>query len=229
MPRAFPIALCLALPLLPLPAQETHDHRVPEKLGAVSFPTSCAPVVQQKFNRGVALLHSFAYAAELEAFQQVAAAEPTCAIAHWGAAMTYYHPLWDPQLSRQIIPGALREIELAQNCPACSTREREFISALAIVFQDAKTIPYQTRGQNYERAMRVLATRNPDDPESQVFYALALLANVDPTDKTHMRQPYMHWEILCCRSEAANARASFGVSIAWSHGPDPSMQAKTLC
>jgi hypothetical protein len=188
MTRLFPIALCFALPLLPLPAQEAHDHGVPEKLGAVSFPISCAPAVQQIFNRGVALLHSFAYSAALDTFRQVTAADPPCAMAHWGAAMTYYHQQWDPQLSPQTIPLAQHEIQLAQNCLSCSTREQRFVSALALVFQDAMTIPYQTRIQNYERAMRELAAGNPNDLESQVFYALALLANADPADMTHMRQ-----------------------------------------
>jgi hypothetical protein len=38
-------------------AQEMHDHSIPERLGEVSFPISCAPSVQEQFNRGVALLH----------------------------------------------------------------------------------------------------------------------------------------------------------------------------
>ena len=36
--------------------------------------------------------------------------------------------------------------------------------------------------------MRNLALSNKDDVESQVFYALALLANASPADKTHSRQ-----------------------------------------
>lgn len=187
MPRPLPIALCMAL-LSCAFAQENHDHGVPERLGTVWFPVSCAPAIQQQFNRGVALLHSFAYSAALGAFQQVAAADPTCAMAHWGAAMTYFHQQWDPPLSPETIPLAQHEIQLAQNCPACSPRERQFISALGLIFEDARTIPYITRAQNYEGAMRRLAAGNPDDPESQVFYALALLANVDPADKTHARQ-----------------------------------------
>ena len=52
-------------------AQETHSHSAPEKLGKVSFPISCAPAVQEQFDRGVALLHSFAYTAAENAFQGV--------------------------------------------------------------------------------------------------------------------------------------------------------------
>ena len=73
------------LSLLPfLSAQETHGHSAPEKLGKVSFPISCTPAVQEQFDRGVALLHSFAYPAAEAAFQGVAELDPRCAMAHWG-------------------------------------------------------------------------------------------------------------------------------------------------
>src|ERR1700730_13972402 len=89
-------AFVLALMSLALSAtQEMHNHPAPEKLGTVSFPTSCRPEVQQAFNRAVALLHSFAYRAADDAFQSIVQQDPHCAIAHWGRAMTHYHQLWD--------------------------------------------------------------------------------------------------------------------------------------
>src|ERR1019366_3866942 len=78
-----------------VPAQEEHNHPIPEKLGAVSFPTSCNPATQREFNRAVALLHSFTYKPAEEAFRSVAEHDPHCAIAHWGIAMTHFHQLWD--------------------------------------------------------------------------------------------------------------------------------------
>ena len=77
-------------------AQETHNHGAPEKLGKVSFPTSCAPAVQPQFDRAVALLHSFAYTEAENAFQAVAKQDPNCAMAHWGIAISYFHQLWEP-------------------------------------------------------------------------------------------------------------------------------------
>src|ERR1700741_2606301 len=80
---------------------QEHDHPVPEKLGTVNFPTSCSPQTQKDFERAVALLHSFAYSAAEKAFREIAAKEPDCAMAHWGVAMTYFHPLWEPYLTAQ--------------------------------------------------------------------------------------------------------------------------------
>jgi hypothetical protein len=173
---------------LPLSAQEEHSHSAPEKLGAVSFPISCVPAVQQQFNRGVALLHSFAYDAAESTFRDVAMRDPRCAMAHWGVAMTHFHQLWEPPLPPATISIANEEIQRARAVGADSERERKFVDALGLIYGDSATIPYGTRASNYERAMSDLAADNGQDTEAQVFYALALLANASPMDKSHAKQ-----------------------------------------
>ncbi len=182
------ILLTLLLFSLFSSAQETHNHSAPEKLGKVSFPISCTPAVQEQFDRGVALLHSFAYTAAEDAFQGVAKLDPRCAMAHWGVAMTYFHQLWEPPIAPATISIAQKEIQRAQQIGADSERERQFINALGLIYQDPATVPYRTRALNYEHAMSDLASENRKDVEAQVFYALALLANASPADKTHAKQ-----------------------------------------
>jgi tetratricopeptide (TPR) repeat protein len=169
-------------------AQETHNHGVPEKLGQVSFPISCKAGVQGEFNRGVALLHSFAYSAAEQAFQHVAAEDPQCATAQWGVAMAYFRQLWDPPILPESMSTPQKAVAAAQRIGGGSEREGQFVNAIAMVYQDAATVPYATRAANYERAMSQLAAANKEDVEAQVFYALALLANASPMDKTHARQ-----------------------------------------
>jgi hypothetical protein len=171
-----------------LAVQKEHTHNAPEKLGNVSFPISCGPSVQRQFDRGIALLHSFAYAAAENAFRSVAERDSRCAMAHWGVAMTYFHPLWDPPLPPTAISIVQQEIERAQQIDGASERECGFIRAVGMLYQDAATVPYGTRLLNYEHAMRELAADNTNDVEAQVFYALALLANASPTDETHGKQ-----------------------------------------
>src|SRR5580658_732445 len=178
MMRLFLISAFL-LPALSA-TQEIHNHPAPEKLGTVSFQTSCKPDTQQQFNRAVALLHSFAYKVAEEAFQSVAQQDPQCAIAHWGITMTHYHQLWEPPLPAAEIAIAQKEIAQAAVLQEASERERGFIHALSLVFEDASTVPYSTRASNYETAMRALAAANPKDLETQVFYALALVSNASP-------------------------------------------------
>jgi hypothetical protein len=170
------------------PAQEEHNHPAPEKLGAVSFQTSCKPETQPEFNRAVALLHSFAYKTAEEAFRSVANQDPHCAIAHWGIAMTHFHQLWDLPPSPVDTSVAQQEIERAEALEEASERERGFIHALSLVFKDAATVPYSTRALNYETAMHNLAVANPKKVETQVFYALALISNASPSDKEHRKQ-----------------------------------------
>ena len=160
MPDLWRISFTLFFILPFASAQESHSHGVPEKLGRVSFPVSCAPAVQEQFNRGVALLHSFAYTAAEDAFKGVAEQDPRCAMAHWGMAMSYFHQLWEPPIAPSTISIAQKEIQRAQEIGAGSNREREFIDALGLIYKDAATVQYRTRSLSYEHAMRDLASEN---------------------------------------------------------------------
>jgi len=181
------LILAILIPTFSI-AQEEHNHPAPERLGTVSFPTACKPATQREFDRGVALLHSFAYKAAEEAFRDVAGHDSRCAIAHWGIAMTHFHQLWEPPLPPSGISAEQNEISQAEILEEASERERGFIQALSLVFKDASTVPYRTRALNYETAMRELAAANPKDVEARVFYALALISNASPSDKEHRRQ-----------------------------------------
>ena len=183
------LALILVLACPCMWSQQMHDHPPPLKLGHVSFPVSCAPQVQAGFNRGVALLHSFTYAAAADTFRQVAADDPGCAMAHWGIAMSCFHQLWEPPLVPACLacrhPGdrnctEARFFQVRANGPT----SRRFRSSSRMPTR----VPFSTRDQQYEQAMGRLARDYRDDIEAQVFYALALLSNASPADKTHARQ-----------------------------------------
>jgi len=163
-----------------------HEHPVPEKLGTVEFPVSCSSDVQKRFERGVALLHSFAYSAAEKVFNEVIKADPNCAMAHWGIAMTYFHPLWPPPLPEETVARGREEIERARQLGG-SDREREFIEALSFIYAN-DSVPYRDRVNRYTAAMGKLAERNRDHVECQIFYALALIAVAPPTDATHAKQ-----------------------------------------
>ena len=166
-------------------AVQEHDHPVPEKLGIVNFPTSCSASVQKEFERAVALLHSFAYSAAEKAFRDVVEKDPSCPMAHWGIAMTYFHQLWEPHLT-DVARGQL-EVERARGMGG-SERERGFVDALNMIYAKADSVPYGKRANAYTLAMAKLAERNPDDVECQVFYALALIATASPSDATHANE-----------------------------------------
>ncbi|HTD75090.1 MAG TPA: hypothetical protein VK652_16305 [Steroidobacteraceae bacterium] len=171
---------------LPVRSEEVHSHPPPEKLGRVSFPTSCAARVARDFERSVALLHSFAYTASEQSFRKVAAADPTCAMAHWGMAMSYYHQLWIPPNTDDLRGG--QEIQEARRLSGgASPRERQFIAAAAAYYADPTQTPV-LRAKAYSDAMGEAARSNPKDTEVQVFYALSLVAIAPPEDATHASQ-----------------------------------------
>src|SRR5260370_33295275 len=80
---AAPLVLSLIL-ARPLVAQEDHAHPG-EHIGRVVFPTSCRPEAQQRFERAMALLHSFWWEESPRAFRAVAAADSSCALGVLGA------------------------------------------------------------------------------------------------------------------------------------------------
>ena len=181
------LAIALVVAILPLIAQEEHNHPAPEKLGAVSFPTTCSSTVQLRFERAVALLHSFAYATSEQAFRDVAKSDPKCAMAHWGIAMTYYHQLWEPWITSIDLKRGLVELSEAQQL-ATDDRERQYIAALTAYYRDSDKVPATTRAKLYEQAMANVAKANSSDSEAQIFYALALLGTASPMDKTHANE-----------------------------------------
>jgi tetratricopeptide (TPR) repeat protein len=168
-------------------AQHEHTASDPSKLGRVSFPVSCAPSVQQQFSTAVAMLHSFWYEKAKETFSAVADKDPSCGMAYWGIAMTYYHPIWQAPGPDDLKTGTA-SIEKAKLVGAKTQRERDYIAAVEAFYKDSDKVDHGTRALAYERAMEQVQVRYPDDHEAAIFHALALLATAPPTDKTYAIQ-----------------------------------------
>jgi Tetratricopeptide repeat len=166
---------------------QAHHHGRPEKLGTVRFPTSCAPAVQAPFARAVALLHSFWYDEAEKAFGEVSAADPSCAMAQWGVAMSLYHPIWAPPSPAELKRGQ-EAVAKARAAGAPTERERDYVAAIEAYFRDADSADHRTRALAYEKAMERVSARYPDDREAAIFYSLALLGTAPPSDKTYANQ-----------------------------------------
>ena len=171
--------------------QHPHTKNVQaEKLGTVHFATSCSPRVAPQFDRAVALLHSFEFGASIKAFNEVLAADSTCAMAHWGLAMSRWSNPMAPgnrsvtqlQQGKQYVDAAMRLADRA------SERERGYIRAVGRLYDDFEHKDQRTRVVDYERAMSELTAQHPEDTEAAIFYALSLAASASPTDKTFANQ-----------------------------------------
>lgn len=184
-----PVILALLIGSVSGFAQETHPHKhaLSEKLGQVNFSTSCSKQAQQKFNRAVALLHSFWYDEAEKAFNGVTQTDPKCTMGHWGVAMSLYHPLWAPPLAVELQRAAAAMQKASATVPP-TQRERDYVAAIATFYRDADKVDHQTRSLAYEKAMEQIFLRYPQDQEAAVFYSLALLGTALPTDKTFANQ-----------------------------------------
>ncbi len=176
-------AVVLACSFVALTDDDHHHMDANEKLGSVSFPVSCAPESQKPFERAIAMLHSFEYEQAESGFKQVATQDPQCAMAYWGQAMTLFHLLWARPSEADMKHGA-ELAQKAQQLKPKTKREREYIKAVAVLYQTG-AIEHKKRLGQYASAMETLAHDNPNDTEAAAFYAVALLGAAPENDATH--------------------------------------------
>lgn len=174
-------------------AQADHQHHGDAAtVGRVSFLTSCQPAVQERFEKAVAMLHSFWFEEAQKSFEQVAVADPSCAMAHWGIAMTQLgNPFTGvaPTPERQKVALAAGE-QAVTLAASVSPRERGYAAAALALYRDADKTDYRSRMRAHEAAMRAVYEQNPSDPEAAAFYARSVISNAPPADLKFERQRY---------------------------------------
>jgi tetratricopeptide (TPR) repeat protein len=159
-----------------------------DQFGTVDFSLACSDKVRADFNLATALLHSFEYPEAEKVFAKVMDQDPECVMAYWGAAMCNFHSLWSPPGPADLEKG-LKIVTLARSIvDDKSSRESDYLEAIATIYDDWQTQDYATRLKEYEQAARKVFEKYPDDKEAAIFYALALRASADPADKTFVNQ-----------------------------------------
>ncbi|MES1244520.1 MAG: hypothetical protein ABUT39_23140 [Acidobacteriota bacterium] len=144
------------------------------ELGQVEFPTSGSPAAREPFLRGVAALHSFWYEEAADAFREAQKADPGFAMAYWGEAMTFNHPIWSEQ-DRDAALAALARLgptPAARAAKAPTEEEKAWLAAVEALYGEGEKAD---RDRAYAEAMRSLHERWPDDLEAASFYALSLI------------------------------------------------------
>ena len=179
--------------------------------GDVSFANSGAPAAQTAFLSGLALLHDFEYERAAEAFRRAEASDPGFAMAYWGEAMTYNHPVWFEQdlAAARAALAKLGPTPEARAAKAPTPRERDYLAAVEILYGEGTK---EARDFRYADAMAALHARYPDDVDATAFDALSLLgtshggrdfaiymksaALLEEVYPTHMRHPgVLHYMI----------------------------------
>lgn len=153
------------------PAQE-------RQLGAITFPNSGSRQAQKPFIEGVLLLHSFEFEDAAEAFRRAQEIDPNFALAYWGEAMTYNHPLWREQ-DKEAALRVLNRYAPSQDqriAKAPTPREKDYLRAIhALYGEGTKT----QRDRAYMAEMYRMVNSYPNDLEARAFYALSILGSTD--------------------------------------------------
>lgn len=157
-----------------------------EKLGQVNFPISCTQVAQEQFNLAVAMLHSFWYDEAEKTFRRVTAIDLTCTMGYWGIAMSLYHQLWATPPSAAELQKGRDALHQTNNLTIKSKREEAYLNAVKFLYDEKAD--YGARKLAYQQAMEKLWVENPDDHEAGVFFALSLISNASPKDKSYVNQ-----------------------------------------
>jgi tetratricopeptide (TPR) repeat protein len=187
-------AAVLAVAVVPqLPAQ-AHEHPG-EQLGSVTFPISCNVEAQRRFTHALAGLHSFYWEAGEAAFQAVADADSTCAMAYWGLAMNAWGnpfaggPGGNAGQGTPLRRGAAF-VHRATRIGVPTARERGFLAAAAALYRGSDSIPNSRRLQAYSDTLARVYRDFPGEPEVAIYYALSLVATAPKTDTTYARQKH---------------------------------------
>ncbi len=158
-----------------------------ESLGRVNFPTSCDPAVQTDLEVGLGLLHHMNYSNAKPAFEAATLVDPECAIAHWGVAMTYVHPLWPDLISTEALAAGGARLAAAKAASRTSEREAGYVAALA-AFYEGDERSEQARLAAFQDGWAEVHQAFPEDLEAAAFYSLALLGTAAPEDKSYTNQ-----------------------------------------
>src|SRR5688572_14040377 len=164
------LAVCLAAPA------RSQD------LGTIDFPTSGSPAAQPHFIKGVLLMHSFEYDDAREAFVEAQKADPNFAMAYWGEAMTFNHPVWQrtsPDLAKAALSKFGPTAE-ARRAKTATEKEKDWLGAVERLYGTGDASASLSAGKlardlAYADAMKRMLDKYPADDEVRSFYALALL------------------------------------------------------
>jgi hypothetical protein len=186
MQRSRAVAGCVIALFAASGVSQEHQHRTAEKLGAVHLATSCNEQAQKEFDRAVALLHSFQFHDAIQGFNAALKSDPGCGIAYWGIALSQWsNPFAMGMKDKNQLQAGREAAQRGKAAGAKTERERAYIAAASELYKDFENTPQQTRLLAYRDAMGNVAAQYPEDREAQIFYALALSASEEPSDKTY--------------------------------------------
>jgi peroxiredoxin/Flp pilus assembly protein TadD len=135
-----------------------------EGIGKTHFPiTTKVPEVQQWFDQGNTLLHSFWYEEAERSFRWCLKLDPECAMAYWGLARCERRDGPEGKRFAEFLKEAIRRKD------AVSPRERMYIEA----WEAAYTGEPKDHEKELAKRLQQIVLKYPDDVEAKALFALS--------------------------------------------------------
>ena len=157
-------------------------------VGDVAFSVGCEREAAKLVERGVALTHHMMYESARFVFGMADNADPECALAYWGQAMTIINPLWPNTPTDDQLAQGEQLVEKALAIGGHDERETAYLGTMAAYFIGGAERSEAQRLLRLESAWKSVAADYPDDIDAQAFSLLAALATTDPDDRALQKQ-----------------------------------------
>ncbi len=154
----------------------------------VNFPVSCSEQARSGIEYGLTLTHHMMYVEAEKEFNKVIDYEPECAMAHWGVAITLFHPLWPGQTRDAALQKGWDAIVTAKNIKPVTAKESGYINATQAFYINWQTRTHKQRIAAWAAEQKKLYQTYLDDTEAAVLYALSHLANAPKADPAFEHQ-----------------------------------------
>lgn len=151
------------------------------------------PEARKDFQQGLLLLHNFEYPDAADKFRSAQKKDPMFALAYWGEAMTYNHPIWlsqDAERARNVLK--LYKERKGSDTPSLTSLDKDLLTSVEILYGEGTK---SERDAAYADFMASLYKKYPDNHDVAAFYSLSLMGKAAGWD-----------EVLCNEAAAIAAR-----------------------
>jgi tetratricopeptide (TPR) repeat protein len=136
------------------------------------------------FDQGMRLAYGFNHPAAIASFRKAASFDPDCAMCYWGIAWASgpnINAALTPEGGRVAYQSIRQALEVLQASADATERERAYIEAMALRYEEDPLRERARQDTAYAAAMDLVADSWPDDPDAQVLSAEALM-DLSPWD-----------------------------------------------
>lgn len=180
-------SVCLSLLNVEINFPQHHSTTHEGSVGKVNFPISSTEAGQKQFDHALAMLHHMMYDHAEKEFKALVDTDPNCSMAHWGIAMSSFHPLWHEPNKEDLQKGS-EAVQKALKINPPTKKEQDYISAIGEFYKSWEIVNHATRLSNWVSAQEKLYKTYPEDVDAGAFYALSLIASAPKEDKEFKNQ-----------------------------------------